>query len=37
MSWFEIYAWYLSPMVAAAFCYGIYLLALHDWDNTRAK
>jgi hypothetical protein len=37
MSWFEIYAWYLSPLVALAFCYGIYLLAVHEADNERAK
>jgi hypothetical protein len=37
MSGFEIYAWYLAPLVALAFCYGVYVLASRGQDQTPAE
>ena len=37
MSWFEIYAWYLSPLAAFGFCYAIYVLASREPPQTPAE
>lgn len=29
--------WYLAPAIMVAFCYGIYLIARRDLDDTHHK
>ena len=37
MNGLAIYAWYVAPLLALAFCFGVYALASRERDHTPAE